>query len=315
MTSIDSCPVCYERFVIDDPKLAPRQLHCSHILCSNCILAEIFESTFYCPECGAELKGTLETMSRAYSVGEESNEQPTNSPLGSDSLDDNNNSPKPRSLSLISQFSKDNPISPKSPSSPSTPSKIARTSDPFKYGECKEPSCQNKACAAHGYCLNHSRKKKLNVLEESKIADALAKTPLGFVSLEGKNLMLKDSTHIWPEVVPQELINRLRLQQRMEMGEAMELIERAKIIFSREPNVLPLKSPVVAVGDIHGQYYDLLNLLKVGGDPGEQDSYLFLGDYVDRGSFSCEVILTLLAYKVTYPDRSGLPHHLEVTCC
>lgn len=55
-------------------------------------------------------------------------------------------------------------------------------------------------------------------------------------------------------------------------------------------------------GDIHGQYYDLYNIYKLNGVPAINNKYLFNGDFVDRGSFSVECMLTLIAWKCANKD-------------
>lgn len=87
----------------------------------------------------------------------------------------------------------------------------------------------------------------------------------------------------------------------MAKSDVVQIINLAKAIFQKEPNVLEIQDPVTVVGDIHGQYYDLLKLLQVGGKP-ETTKYLFLGDYVDRGQFSVEVILLVLSLKIYYKE-------------
>merc|ERR1739848_875049 len=60
---------------------------------------------------------------------------------------------------------------------------------------------------------------------------------------------------------------------------------------------------IKVVGDIHGQYDDLLKIFQDhnSGTPAET-SYLFLGDYVDRGKKSLYVISLLFAYCLKYPE-------------
>ena len=58
-----------------------------------------------------------------------------------------------------------------------------------------------------------------------------------------------------------------------------------------EPNLLRLDGKVVIIGDIHGQFYDMIAMLKKLSKPGHKNTkLLFLGDYVDRGEYGCEVI-------------------------
>ncbi|ANZ73254.1 BA75_01386T0 [Komagataella pastoris] len=77
---------------------------------------------------------------------------------------------------------------------------------------------------------------------------------------------------------------------------------KAREVFLSQPTLLELAAPVKIVGDIHGQFYDLLRIFKLCGSP-PSSNFLFLGDYVDRGKQSLETMILLLCFKIKYPEN------------
>ena len=58
------------------------------------------------------------------------------------------------------------------------------------------------------------------------------------------------------------LRSHLLREGRLEKKELIELIKSASAIMKKEPNVLKIKEPVIIVGDIHGQFYDLIHMFE-----------------------------------------------------
>lgn len=85
-------------------------------------------------------------------------------------------------------------------------------------------------------------------------------------------------------------------------AEITAVCSAARELFLSQPALLELSAPVKIVGDVHGQYTDLIRLFEMCGFP-PTSNYLFLGDYVDRGKQSLETILLLLCYKLKFPEN------------
>jgi len=76
-------------------------------------------------------------------------------------------------------------------------------------------------------------------------------------------------------------IEHLRECKFLPEAEVKVLCDQARAILMEEWNVQPVKCPVTVCGDIHGQFHDLIELFKIGGDAPDTN-YLFMGDYVGQ---------------------------------
>jgi len=118
-------------------------------------------------------------------------------------------------------------------------------------------------------------------------------------------------------LIPKEYSPDYRFNMKKEL--ILKLCEEVQKILLNESPLLRVRSPIKIFGNIHGQFGDLMKIFDNFGTPsdavfeGDIDSidYLFLGDYVDRGFNSIEVVVLLFALKLKYPDQIHLlrGHH------
>jgi len=105
-----------------------------------------------------------------------------------------------------------------------------------------------------------------------------------------------------------DLDNRKSLEEKyLDKVNLLKLILKGKEVLNEyqealvDVNVFEEKN-ITVVGDIHGQFYDLLHIFEINGFPGEDNIYVFNGDFVDRGAFGLECICTLISLKILYPN-------------
>ncbi|CAK4085323.1 unnamed protein product [Aphanomyces euteiches] len=104
---------------------------------------------------------------------------------------------------------------------------------------------------------------------------------------------------------PDQWIDSLRSGKILTELQLKTVCEMVKDVLIEESNVQLVSSPVTVCGDIHGQFYDLMELFRNGGEL-PSTNYIFMGDFVDRGHNSVETFEMLLCLKARYPDRITL---------
>ena len=108
------------------------------------------------------------------------------------------------------------------------------------------------------------------------------------------------------------MTDRFKNQKLIAPKYAYKIALGAIKLFSSEPTLREVSvgndpaDHFTICGDVHGQYYDLLRIFEMNGAPSESNPYLFNGDFVDRGSFGVETVLTMFAYKLAYPQHMFL---------
>ncbi|GAM20753.1 hypothetical protein SAMD00019534_039280 [Acytostelium subglobosum LB1] len=138
-----------------------------------------------------------------------------------------------------------------------------------------------------------------------------------FKSLDYESMIVEESykgPHFHGEDITldfvKEMLEHMKAQKYIHKKYVCKILKKSFDIFSKMPSLVDIDHEttqnITICGDTHGQFYDLLHIFELNGMPSKDKPYLFNGDFVDRGSFSVEVILALLAFKLLYPDHMHL---------
>lgn len=99
----------------------------------------------------------------------------------------------------------------------------------------------------------------------------------------------------------QTIIDNIKAGQLPTKEQLIALLDQARTVIEKEPNIVEVTGPVHIVGNIHGQFEDLLHIFETLGLNGKK--YVFTGNYVNRTAKGIEVFTTLLGLKILHPDR------------
>lgn len=115
----------------------------------------------------------------------------------------------------------------------------------------------------------------------------------------------------WTSIVGKDLLSWMFTSEYFDY--LMILAKAGKKLLASQPVLATAKCPARVFGDIHGQFRDMLILFNAYGWPGVKPpngepatTFIFNGDFVDRGAHQIETIGLLLAMKVAFPTKVWL---------
>nr|CAA76756.1 serine-threonine protein phosphatase [Drosophila melanogaster] len=121
-------------------------------------------------------------------------------------------------------------------------------------------------------------------------------------SNKNKTLKFDEGINLDQIIAKLKLIGEIGSVIQISVREIEAVCSRAREVLLKQPTLLEIPAPINLLGDIHGQYLNLLRYFESNGYPPDS-VYLLLGDYVDRGKQSIETLTLLLALKARYPTK------------
>jgi serine/threonine-protein phosphatase PPG1 len=102
-----------------------------------------------------------------------------------------------------------------------------------------------------------------------------------------------------------ECISRLYKKELLAESVIEAICAKTKELLMRESNVVHVRAPVTVVGDIHGQFYDLIEIFKIGGWCPDTN-YLFLGRSCPRSFIWTERVADWPSQQATMSTEACL---------
>ncbi|KAI5533175.1 phosphoprotein phosphatase protein [Trichomonas vaginalis G3] len=128
--------------------------------------------------------------------------------------------------------------------------------------------------------------------------DSIKKSMSNIIFMELKKILVQ-----WKNGPSQ--IGRMYPLPVFDEHDIVQLCSEVKDILRIQPAVIQRKPGVIIVGDLHGNFLNFLQIFAIHGLPPNQN-YIFLGNYINYGEFSLEVVIYLFSLYYLFPSNISL---------